>query len=86
MAGNGTKNAAEIAVAARLPEGWTDQTAFAGYPLRAGECYPIQEQVTAPVRGKGGWQVLEWMATAGGQPAGSLTIRVFLGQDGGLPQ
>jgi len=86
MACNGTQNAAEIAVAAKLPEGWTDQTAFSGYPLRAGECYPIQEQVTAPVSGKGGWQELEWMATAGGQPAGSLTIRVFLGQDGGLPQ
>jgi LmbE family N-acetylglucosaminyl deacetylase len=86
MACNRTANPAEIEVTAKLPTGWTDQTAFSRYPVRAGECYPIQEQITAPASGKPEWQELRWTAVAATQPAGSVTLRVYLGRDGGLPQ
>ena len=83
---NHTQSPAEFAMTSSLPEGWTDQTAFARYPVRAGECYPILAQVTAPASGKTGWQQLEWSANAGPQPAGRVTLRVFVGESGGLPQ
>jgi len=86
LACNRTANPAEIEVTAKLPAGWTDQTAFSRYPVRAGECYPIQAQITAPASGKPEWQELSWTAAAGARTAGSVTLRVYLGQDGGLPQ
>ncbi len=86
MACNYRQDAAKIDVKASLPSGWTDQAAFTQYPLRPGECYPIQAQATAPPKGKTEWQHLTWTATSGTRQVGSVTVRVYVGDSGGLPQ
>ena len=86
VACNHTPEAAEISVTPALPAGWTEQPQFARYPLRAGECYPIQEQITAPAAETSHWEQLTWSATCDGHPVGDVTVRVFVGKNGGLPQ
>jgi hypothetical protein len=86
VACNWTANAAEIAISPRLPEGWTVKNLFASYPVRAQECYPLQAQLAAAPSAKSRWDELTWTATAGAQKIGSVTVRVFVGKSGGLPQ
>jgi LmbE family N-acetylglucosaminyl deacetylase len=86
LACNHTADASEITMTAALPAGWRDQTPFTRYPVRPEECYPIQAQIVAPASGKPAWQQLQWSATAGSRPVGSVTVRVYVGADGGLPQ
>lgn len=86
LACNHTAAAAEIKITSSLPAEWTDKTAYTRYPLRSRECYPIQAQITAPAAGKVHWEQLTWTATDESQQVGSVTIRVFVGKGGGLPQ
>lgn len=86
LACNRTAHAADIDIAASLPSGWTEQPLFTRYPVRAGECYPIQKHIAAPAAAKSHWEQLAWTATAAGQPVGAVTVRVFAGKTGGLPQ
>lgn len=86
LACNPTQDEAEITMTLALPAGWTDQTAFTRYPVHPGECYPIQAQITAPAAGKAEWQQLTWTAAAGSRQVGSATLRVYVGDSGGLPQ
>ena len=86
LACNHTPDAAEIAITSSLPAGWTDSTAYTHYPVQSGECYPISAQVAAPPSAKSHWEQLTWTATAGSQNIGSVTVRVFVGRGGGLPQ
>jgi hypothetical protein len=86
LACNRTTSPAEIAVAASLPAGWMAQPQSQLYPVRAGECYPMQAQVTAPAATTSHWDQLTWAATSGTQKIGSVTVRVFVGKGGGLPQ
>jgi hypothetical protein len=37
------------------------------------------------VTGLSAWQQIQWTATAGSQPAGSVGLRVYVGHHGGLP-
>ena len=37
---NRSRDAAEVTINSTLPAGWADKTAYARYPVRAGECYP----------------------------------------------
>ncbi len=76
----------EISIASKLPAGWKNQMPFTNYPVRTGECYPIDAQIVAPASGKPGWQQLQWDAAAGSQPAGQVTLRVYVSDSGGLPQ
>jgi hypothetical protein len=55
-------------------------------PVRPGECYPIHAEIVAPASGKPEWQQLQWKAATGSQPVGSVTLRVYVGESGGLPQ
>jgi LmbE family N-acetylglucosaminyl deacetylase len=83
---NRTGQAAEFAIAPVLPEGWKDMTRFARYPVREGECFPIQERISVPAADEVGWKELKWTANAGSQQVGSVTVRVYTGRTGGLPQ
>ena len=82
---HGTANA-EIAIAPNLPPGWMVQPGAMSYPVRAGECYPVQSQITVPHAEKAHWEQLTWTATSASRQAGSVTVRVFVGKNGGLPQ
>jgi LmbE family N-acetylglucosaminyl deacetylase len=75
-----------VAITPALPEGWTAQPQSAAYPVRAGECYPIQARITAPPADKSHWEQLTFSASVGSQPLGKVTVRVFVGKSGGLPQ
>ena len=83
---NNTKEPVELSITSTLPPGWTDRTGFTRYPLRPGECYPIQSQIFAPASGSSQWQELAWSATVGSQQVGIVKIHVYLGNSGGLPQ
>ena len=83
---NRTAQPAEIGVVPAIPAGWTNATQFTTYPVRPGECYPVHAQLTAPPAGQSHWEQLSWTATAGTQPVGKVTVRVFVGKNGGLPQ
>ena len=91
LACNRTAQPAEIKVAPTLPSGWTMQPQFTNYPVDAGACYPIQIQVTAPQAAQSHWEQLSWTATSGptpaaSQPVGTVSVRIFVGKNGGLPQ
>ncbi len=83
---NHTQQTAEIAIVATMPVGWSDKMADARYSVRGGECYPIQDRVTAAGSGKAGWEQLKWSATASGQTVGDVAVRIYAGKSGGLPQ
>ena len=86
LACNRTGSAAVIAIDPKLPAGWTERLAYSQYPVRPGECYPVQAQLTAAHADQSHWDELTWTAMAGTQSAGSVTVRVFVGKNGGLPQ
>ena len=86
LACNHTAQPAEISVVPTMPAGWTTQSQFTNYPVRAGECYPIQVLLTAPPAAHSHWEQLSWTATTGSRPVGSVVVRVFVGKNGGLPQ
>ncbi len=86
LACNHTAQPAEISVVPTMPAGWTTQPQFTNYPVRAGECYPIQVLLTVPPAAQSHWEQLSWTARAGSQPVGSVVVRVFVGKNGGLPQ
>jgi LmbE family N-acetylglucosaminyl deacetylase len=86
LACNRTQEPAEIKLAPALPAGWTVQPQYSSYPVRAGTCYPIHQQLTVPHATQAHWEQLSWTATAGAQPVGSVAVRVFVGKNGGLPQ
>jgi LmbE family N-acetylglucosaminyl deacetylase len=90
LACNNTASAADIAIASTLPAGWSTKPQFSSYPVRPGECYPVQQQITAPPAPASHWEQLTWTATSAAsslpQPIGSVTVRVFAGKSGGLPQ
>ncbi len=69
-----------------LPQGWSDNTEFKHYPVRAGECYPIMAKIVARNSGSAGWQELTWTASADGRQVGEVKVRVYVGKVGGLPR
>jgi len=86
VACNPTNANVEIAITPSLPAGWTEEPQFANYPIRAGECYPIQEQIAAPPATSSHWEQLTWKASASSHQFGAVAVRVFVGRNGGLPQ
>jgi LmbE family N-acetylglucosaminyl deacetylase len=84
---NQTAVAEEITLTSVLPGSWTDKTAYAIYPVKPGETYPVLAEVVAPAGRDPRWEVITFEATAGGQKKiGSVVIRVFLRNGMGLPQ
>jgi LmbE family N-acetylglucosaminyl deacetylase len=86
LACNTTVESAEISIKAELPNGWTDKTQFQRYPVPAGACYPVTAHAIAPSGEKLEWQELRWNGRVGSQDVGTVTVRVYVGKDGGLPQ
>lgn len=86
LACNHNAQSAEIAITSNLPAGWADQTAFTRYPVAPGECYPIQARLSVTPGAQTGWQQVTWTAASGTQPIGDVTVHVFVGKSGGLPQ
>jgi LmbE family N-acetylglucosaminyl deacetylase len=83
---NGTQSPVEVRLTAVLPKGWTEDAGSALYPLPAGGSYPMQAILHAPSTGNVEWQQIAFDAESGGQPIGTVTLRVLLGKSGGLPQ
>lgn len=82
MACNGGTSAQEIEITPALPEGWKDQMQYTRYPVKPGECYPIQARIVAPSTSKAGWYQLEWNA----RPSGRVDMRIYLSNRWSLPQ
>jgi LmbE family N-acetylglucosaminyl deacetylase len=83
---NGTSDSDEVRVTVTLPAGWKSKLPYDVYPLRPGETYPIEAEVIAPETGQREWQQIVFKAEAGGREVGSVTLRVYVGKTGGLPQ
>lgn len=82
---NGTAQPADISISASLPAGWSGNP-IPPIPVRAGECYPIATQVTAPSAKEAKWYQLSWTASAGARQIGRVAVRAYVGKTGGLPQ
>lgn len=82
---NETDQAKAIRLMTELPEGWTEQTRFAEFPVAAHETYPVQLVLTSPAGRANEWQKITWKIEAEGKAAGSVELRVHL-RSGGLPQ
>jgi LmbE family N-acetylglucosaminyl deacetylase len=80
---NWSAQPAVLELAAMLPAGWTDKTSPASYPVRPGECYPVNALAVAPPAGKAGWVELGWRASAAGKPVNTVRVRVWATPDGG---
>ena len=83
---NGTSNAKEVRLMSVLPEGWTDKTQYAIYPLQPGNVYPVEAELIAPKTERPQWQQITWRAKTDGHEIGSVTLHVYAGKSGGLPQ
>ncbi|MGH9639778.1 MAG: hypothetical protein ACRD3Y_06930, partial [Bryobacteraceae bacterium] len=82
---NTTRNAEVVELVCDLPAGWSGKTTFVQYPVKPGETYPVQAEITAPKTGKHEWRQIRWNAKANGRSIGSVTLRVYLGTSG-MPQ
>jgi LmbE family N-acetylglucosaminyl deacetylase len=83
---NFTDRAADVAITAALPSGWTNEMKYSVYPLKPGESYPVAAIVAPPASGEPKWQEITWKAEAAGRPIGSVTMRVYVSNEGALPQ
>ncbi len=83
---NQTARGVDVQIAATLPKGWLSQGLFTEYPVRAGECYPVQVRLKAPPAAQSHWEQLRWTATTDSRTVGTVTVQAFLGKNGGLPQ
>ena len=83
---NATATPEEASLRVTLPPGWSEKQGSARYALAPGGVYPVPAVVTAPADAKPEWQEITWKAEAGGRQMGAVTIRVFLGSGGGIPQ
>ena len=77
---------AEVTLTAALPQGWTERTGAARYPVAAHDVYPVQAAAVAPSSKGPEWQEVTYRAEANGKPVGSVTLRVNVTSGGGLPQ
>jgi LmbE family N-acetylglucosaminyl deacetylase len=83
---NATANPEEVTLTVALPPGWTEKQGSARYALKANDTYPVPAAVISPATAKLEWQEITWKAEAGGRETGKVSIRVFLGAGGGIPQ
>jgi len=83
---NDSAASAEVTLTAALPQGWTDRTGTARYPVRAHDVYPVQAAAVAPSSKGPEWQEVTCTAEANGKAIGSVTLRVNVTSGGGLPQ
>ena len=83
---NNTSKPQEIKLLSSLPAGWSDKTKYVVYPVNPGESYPVPAMAIPPATGDRRWQQLTWRAESDGREIGTVTLRVFLGKTGGLPQ
>ncbi len=83
---NGSTDAELVRVSAELPAGWTSKMLYSVYPAGVNQTYPIEVKLLAPDKGKPGWQQIVFKAQVEGHDVGEVTLRVYLGKTGGLPQ
>jgi hypothetical protein len=83
---NDTGTPHQVTLRAVLPEGWTNRSPYGQFRIEPGAAYPVSTYVVAPASGKKGWQEIQWIADARGRQAGAVTVRVYVGRTGGLPQ
>jgi len=83
---NHTSAKADIAVKSTLPAEWKDDSRFAIFPVAPGECYPVAAEIIPAASAEARWHEVAWTATRGSQIIGTVTVHVYVGQGGGLPQ
>jgi LmbE family N-acetylglucosaminyl deacetylase len=77
---------AEVKLTSVFPSGWTDRTPYVLYPLNPDESYPVLATAVAPESTDHRLQEITWKAEARGKQIGSITMRVHVSKEGGLPQ
>jgi LmbE family N-acetylglucosaminyl deacetylase len=82
---NETDSPKVLKLITELPEGWSERTRFAEYPLAPRETYPIQLVLTSPPGHAKEWHKITWKIESDGRMVGSVSLRVHL-LSGGLPQ
>lgn len=82
---NDTNEAAEVSLAATVPEGWAQKDESQKYLLFPGEIVPVQVELTVPAKKSDQVAELAFRASSAGRPIGLVKMRVRVGS-GGLPQ
>jgi LmbE family N-acetylglucosaminyl deacetylase len=82
---NDTTDPAEVTLTTSLPQGWSEKSGSARYPVPAHDVYPVQAAVGVPRSQASAWSEITYKAEAKGKIIGSLTLRVSVAS-GGLPQ
>jgi LmbE family N-acetylglucosaminyl deacetylase len=83
---NFSRNAADVLLSVTLPAGWNDSTKYSIYPVKSGESYPVTATIAAPGSGDQEWQEIIWKAESNGRQIGEVTLRVYISNEGALPQ
>ncbi|HEV2494626.1 MAG TPA: PIG-L family deacetylase [Terriglobia bacterium] len=83
---NDSLEPAEVTVSATLPQGWTERTGPARYPVAAHDVYPVETAVVVTAAKGQEWQTVTWKADANGRAINPITLRVKVTNGGGLPQ
>ena len=73
---NDTDSAQKVSLTADIPSGWKEESGSAVYPVAAHNQYPIRVILTAPEGKRAEWQKITFKIEAGGNPAGSVDLRV----------
>ena len=82
---NDTHDAAEVAIAAIVPEGWEYKGGAEKYSLSPGEVVQVQMELVVPAKKSDRVAELAFRATSADRAVGLVKMRVSLGS-GGLPQ
>jgi len=83
---NNTKERKVVTLTASLPQGWSDRSRFTEYQLMPGETYPLEASVHIPDPDTPRWQEIKWRISAEHQQPETLTVRVYVGATGTMPQ
>jgi hypothetical protein len=82
---NDTSQPAEVSLATTLPDGWAQKEPSPKYGLLPGDVFPVQIELTTPVRKSDQVTELAFQASSTSGPVGVVKMRVRVGS-GGLPQ
>jgi len=86
LVSNNSDEAEEVTLSVALPEGWLDKSRYTTYPVKPGEVYPVRIFLAPADASKPAWQEVTWKAEVNGQQRAAVTLRIFSGAHGAMPQ
>jgi LmbE family N-acetylglucosaminyl deacetylase len=86
IACNHTRSAANVSITPDFPSDWPNPPASIQIGVAPGLCATAFVPFVTPPAKQSAWHALAWKATTFAEPVGTVTLRLFVGKSGGLPQ